>query len=83
MFLITREVLVLKGKGHETLVGLCLKPTGGRSEVRNEARVDTHMTLRTPFWSFLSLEGLKKVSLIEMGLFFLTDSPFIMSRECS
>lgn len=60
-----------------------MKPTGGQYKVRNEVRVDAHMTLKNPVWSFLSLEGQTKVSLIEISLFFLTDSPFIMARECS
>lgn len=60
-----------------------MKPSRGQYEVRNEVRVDTHVMLKNPVCSFFSLEEQTKVSLIEISLFFLTDSPFIMARECS
>lgn len=50
------------------------------SEMRS---VDARMTWKIPVCSFPSLEGQTKVSLIEISLFFLTDSPFITATECS
>lgn len=57
--------------------------TEGQKKVRNEVRIDAPMMLNNRAWSFLSLEERAKVSLIEISLFFLTDSPFIMAAECS
>lgn len=45
-------------------------PGRGRYEVSMEVRVDAHMTLKNPVWSFLSLKEQTKVSLIEISLFF-------------
>lgn len=53
------------------------QPAGGGRRVRNEVRVDAHMTWKIPVCSFPPLEGQTKVSLIEISLFSFPDSPFI------
>lgn len=80
----TKMFKVFKRSGvSERFKCLYEKPAGGEHRVRNEVRVDVCMTSKIPVCSFPSLEGQTKVSLIEISLFFLTDSPFITATECS